>query len=182
MIRFARYIFVGEDKIIENDPHDTIIQTLISKNLIDDEQNPKGELKIYCDSIELIEPKVNIGHLDFTEIIDPFIDPNLPRHRCRVCEKIQPSEGTFIKHPLSGEAFRVEITNCISCGVVVDRNWKQTDDSYVFRTRFLVSLIAQNFVVALPTIGESVPVFLDVIAKACGVPVKEIFIAHKIDG
>lgn len=96
--------------------------------------------------------------------------------------KLQPSEGTFVDHPVTGEKFRVEITNCISCGVAVDRNWIATDDTYVFRTHFFVRLIAENFTMAVPTIGEIVPVFLDTIAKVCGAPVKEIFIAQKVNG
>lgn len=182
MIRFARYIFVSEQHPLPLDPHDQIVKTLIEKNLLDDQQNPEGTLKEYCDSMQLIEPKIHIGHLGFIEVADPFVDLSLPRHRCPVCEKLQPSEGTVINHPVTGEKFRVEITNCISCGVEVDRTWKSTDDTFVFRTQFFVSLIAENFVAALPTIGESVPLFLDIIAKACGAPVKEIFIAQKVDG
>ncbi len=180
MIRFARYIFVGEEHSLDGCPHDTIVQSLISKNLVDDQNNPMGELKEYCDSMQLDEPKIRVGKFGFSEVIDPFIDLSLPRHRCPVCEKIQPSDGTFIDHPVTGEKFRVEITNCISCGVVVDRTWETTADTYVFRSHFIVSLIAKNFVVAIPTIGESVPIFVDAIAKACGAPVREIFIAQKI--
>lgn len=86
MIRFARYIFVGEDHTLDFDPHEEVLQTLISKNLLDENQHPKGELKAYCDAMQLIEPKVHIGHLGLTEIVDPFIDLKLPRHRCPVCE------------------------------------------------------------------------------------------------
>lgn len=182
MIRFARYIFVSEEHPLDVDPHDQILKKLVEENLLDSQQNPQGALKEYCDSMQLIEPKIHIGNLGFSEVTDPFIDLSLARHRCPVCEKLQPSEGTFIDHPVTGEKFRVEITNCISCGVEVDRTWKLTDDTYVFRTQFFVTLIAENFAAALPTIGENVPVLLDIIAKACGAPVKEIFIAQKVDG
>ncbi|GEM_PF-4821959 len=180
MIRFARYIFIREKYPLDDGAQQKVSKALQDENFIDEAFRPLGKLLTYCQDLGLEAPLLSIQSGQHA-VYDPFIDLSRPRHRCPICEKMQPSDGTFVEHPVTGEKFKIEIENCISCGADVNRFWLTTEDDFVFRSHFSLCLKADNFVCALPTIGYAVPEFLDTIAKTCGAPLKEIFIALKVN-
>lgn len=139
---------------------------------------PAGNFATYADRMGLKLPTLTIEWSDEPKAVrDTFLPRKVDWSRCPNCEKIIPTDGSVIEHPMTGESVVVPIEMCISCGLEVDETWPTTDNDIVFSSAFYLSLTADQFASASPTISDALPDLVKTISAIADQPIREVFIA-----
>ncbi len=140
---------------------------------------PAGALMSYAESLGLVHPTIKIDWSDDPEpLSDSFLPPRGPWSRCPRCEKVIPSHGTVITHPISGDDMMIAIEECLSCGEPFDvYAWNRAEDRVVFRSRLVISLVADGFAAARPTLLEGCPQFVHTVREIVDNELREVFVA-----
>lgn len=186
---FARYLYVPEDgtrysSAVASSIEDALRDAGLATGPDGDGLGwrpfrPSGALMGYAEGLGLVQPTLKIDWSDDPEeLTDSYLPPRGPWSRCPRCEKVIPTHGTIIAHPISGDEVMISIEECLSCGEPFDAYvWNRADERVIFRSRLVVSLVADGFSAARPTFAEGCPQFVHTVREIVENEVREVFVA-----
>lgn len=188
-VGFARYLYVPEDgtrysSAVASSIEDALRDAGLATGPDGDGLNwrpfrPAGAMTRYTEKLGLVHATLNIDWSDNPEPLrDPYLPPRGPWSRCPRCEKIIPTHGTIIAHPLTGEDTLITIEECLSCGEPFDAYiWNRAETRTVFESRLVISLVADGFQATRPTLAEGCAEFVDTVREIVDNDVREVFVA-----
>ena len=186
---FARYLYVPEDgtrysssvaSSIEDALRDAGLATgPEGEGLSWRPFRPAGAMMSYAESLGLVHPTIKIDWSDDPESLeDPYLPARGPWSRCPQCDKPIPSHGTIVAHPVSGDEMLIAIEECLSCGEPFDSYvWNRAQERVVFRSRLVVSLVADGFAATRPTFAEGCAQFVQTVHEIVDHELREVFVA-----
>lgn len=135
---------------------------------------PAGALARYSENLGLVYPTLKVEWYDEAHrVIDPYLPPRGPWSRCPTCRKLLPSNGVILE-----EDELVTLEECPSCGESFDAyTWNRADDRTIFRSRLVISLVADSFSRPKPALDEGCPEFPSCIREILDRDVSEVFVA-----
>ena len=135
---------------------------------------PAGALERYVETLGLIYPTLKVDWYDEAHaVVDPYLPPRGPWSRCPSCRKLLPSNGVVVE-----EDELVELTECPSCGRDFDAySWDRAEDRTIFRSRLIISLVADGFSNSQPPIHRACPEFASCMQEILQSEVSEVFVA-----
>lgn len=187
---FARYLYVPEDGTrYASDAAAKVEQALRDAGLAvgpDGEgtqwkpMRPSGALASWAEKAGLVHPTIEVRwHDDAEEISDTYLPPRGPWSRCPDCEKLVPTHGMVIETIADGTEEMVELEDCPSCGVDFQPyEWPRSDDRVVFRSRFIVGIVADSYANSKPTFADGCPQFVTCVGEVLARDeLREVFVA-----
>ncbi len=187
---FARYLYVPEDGTrFSSATAAKVEQALRDAGLAvgpDGEgtqwkpMRPSGALASWAERAGLVHPTIDVDwHDDATEIYDSYLPPRGPWSRCPDCAKLLPTHGTVIRTNTDGEDEMVLLEECPSCGSGFEPYaWERAQERVIFRSRFVVGILADSYQSPRPTFRDGCPQFVRCVEEVLALDtLREVFVA-----
>ena len=183
MAGFARYLYVPEDgsrlsSRVANSIEDGLRDAGLGQGPDGDGTSwrpfrPAGALQQYAEQLGLVYPTLNVDWYDEPHpVTDPFLPPRGPWSRCPTCARVVPNDGVML---IDDEL--VTLKSCDSCASPFDAYmWPRAEDRVVFRSRLIISLVADAYRETLPTFADGCPALRKCVEEIIDVSLSEVFV------